>query len=174
MDGKHVVIQAPINTGSCQGRISDAGVFQNCQLNKRLKSNSLDLPLLAPLPGRRKKVPYFCIGDGAIPLTENIMKPFPGLHSKGTPQRIYNYRLSRARRVVENVFAHLHNFLRRNNNSAAIYTLNGIFDSEVKGNFIEGTRRNTNNEEISSLRPIRRVARKSALNSMEIREEEYA
>jgi len=88
----------------CQGRISDAGVFQNCQLNKRLKSNSLDLPLLAPLPGRRKKVPYFCIGDGAIPLTENIMKPFPGLHSKGTPQRIYNYRLSRARRVVENVF----------------------------------------------------------------------
>lgn len=66
---------------------------------------------------------------------------------------------------------HLHNFLRRNNNSAAIYTPNGIFDSEVNGNFIEGTWRNTNNEEISSLRPIRRVARKSTLNSMEIREE---
>jgi len=133
MDGKHVVIQAPINTGTeyfnykssfsivlfavvyanynfifvdagCQGRISDGGVFQDCQLNKKLKSNSLGLPLLAPLPGRRKEIPFFFIGDGAFPLTDNIMKPFPGLFSKGTPKRIYNYRLSRARRVVENVF----------------------------------------------------------------------
>lgn len=228
MDGKHVVIQAPINTGSeyfnykstfsivlfavvdanynfifvdagCQGRISDGGVFQDCQLNKKLKSNSLGLPMLAPLPGRRKEIPYFFIGDGAFPLTDNIMKPFPGLFSKGTPERIFNYRLSRARRVVENVFGimssvfrvlrkplllnpekselivmtitHLHNFLRRNNNSAAIYTPNGIFDSEVNGNFIEGTWRDTNNEEISSLRPIRRVPRKSTTNSMQIREE---
>ncbi|XP_008180263.1 uncharacterized protein LOC103308527 [Acyrthosiphon pisum] len=228
MDGKHVVIQAPINTGSeyfnykssfsivlfavvdanynfifvdagCQGRISDGGVFQDCQLNKKLKSNSLGLPLLAPLPGRRKEIPFFFIGDGAFPLTDNIMKPFSGLFSKGTPERIYNYRLSRARRVVENVFgiissvfrvlrkplllnpekseliimtiAHLHNFLRRNNTSAAVYTPNGIFDSEVNGNFIEGTWRETNNEEISSLRPIKRVPRKSTTNAMQIREE---
>jgi len=127
------------------------------------------------------------------------MKPFPGLFSKGTPERIYNYRLSRARRVVKNVFgiissvfrvlrkplllnpekselivmtiAHLHNFLRRNNTSAAVYTPNGIFDSEVNGNFIEGTWRETNNEEISSFRPIRRVPRKSTTNAMQIREE---
>jgi len=67
--------------------------------------------------------------------------------------------------------AHLHNFLRRNNNSSAIYTPNGIFYSEVNGNFIEGTWRDTNNEEISSLRPIRRVLRKFTTNTMQIRQE---
>lgn len=32
------------------------------------------------------------------------MKPFSGHHDKGSGQRVYNYILSRTRRVVENTF----------------------------------------------------------------------
>ena len=43
------------------------------------------------------------VPDDAFPLNEYIMKSFGG-KSQARKQRIYNYRLSRARRVVENAF----------------------------------------------------------------------
>lgn len=97
------------------------------------------------------------------------MKPFPG-RSGGipTPERIFNYRLSRARRITENVFgiwsskfrvllkpidlppnkvqtvalacAYLHNFLRRNAASRNGYTPPGSLDTEDSdGNIIPGS-----------------------------------
>ena len=47
---------------------------------------------------------YFFIGDEAFHLRENLMKVYPGQHPKGSKERIFNYRICRARRVVENVF----------------------------------------------------------------------
>lgn len=183
----------------CQGRISDGGVFQNCQLHKLLKNNSLSLPSPKQLYGRNKEVPYFFIGDGAFCLNENIMKPFPGVHKKGTPERIFNYRLCRARRVVENVFGilssvfrvlrkptllqpekaelivlaivHLHNFLRRNKRSTSTYMPPGSLDSDADGEYIEGTWRRANNEEMTSLLPVKLIPRKSPMNAIQIREE---
>ncbi|KAH7699962.1 nuclease HARBI1-like protein [Aphelenchoides avenae] len=46
---------------------------------------------------------YFCVADVAFPLTTHIMKPLPG-NSLTVAQRVYNIRISRARRVIENVF----------------------------------------------------------------------
>ncbi|CAH1999568.1 unnamed protein product [Acanthoscelides obtectus] len=131
LDGKHVVIQAPCNTGSeffnykstfsvvlfalvdanynflyvnagGQGRISDGGIFKDCSLYKKLVKNQLNFPEPETLKGMQRKIPYFFIGDEAFAFTDSLMKPFSGTHLKGSIQRIFNYRLSRARRTVEN------------------------------------------------------------------------
>ena len=187
MDGKHITVQAPSNTGSdyynykgffsihlfaivdamynfmyvnvgSQGRISDGGVLAQTTFSDSLKNSTLSLPHPRPLPGRQMDVPYVFVGDAALPLSVNIMKPYPGEHVKGSPKRIYNYRLSRARRVVENVFGivssvfrvlrkpmlvnvntakqvtlacvHLHNYMRQSSTSCRTYTPPGTFDPE--------------------------------------------
>ena len=48
-------------------------------------------------------LPYVLVGDEIFPLKPWLMKPFPG-RGLDDFQRIYNYRLSRARRTTENAF----------------------------------------------------------------------
>jgi len=88
----------------CQGRISDGGVFKNYDLYKKIENNSLKVPQALPLPQRSIHMPFVFVADEAFPLTEVIMKPFFGNHSTMSKERILTYRLSRCRRVVENVF----------------------------------------------------------------------
>lgn len=133
IDGKHIVLESPISSGSqyynykktfsivllalvdsdynfifadigAPGRISDGGVFQNSLLWKKITRDELNLPPACPLPGRQKPVPFVFIGDGAFALTTHVMKPYPGNHADGTLQRTFNKRLSSARVIVENVF----------------------------------------------------------------------
>jgi len=54
--------------------------------------------------GEKKAFHKFFIGDEAFPFSENLMKVYLGQHSRGSKERIFNYRICRARRVVENVF----------------------------------------------------------------------
>ena len=49
------------------------------------------------------KVPYFLVGDKAYPLQSWLLIPYPG-QGISKEQRIFNYRLSRPRRVIENAF----------------------------------------------------------------------
>lgn len=214
---KHVMLQAPIKSGSdfhnyksffsivlmalvdadynfifvdigCQGRISDGGVFRNCQLYTKIEDNDLNLPRPSPLIGRTLKIPFVFLGDAAFPLSEHIMKPYAGQHPKQSPERIFNYRLSRARRIVENAFGIassvfrvlrkpmllepekaelivmtvicLHNFLRRSQTSRNIYTPPGSLDREVNGEAIPGNWRN-DDQTMSSLLPMRNMPRRS-------------
>lgn len=48
-------------------------------------------------------VPYVFVADDAFPLGRHLQKPY-GMTGIGYNERIYNYRLSRARRISENVF----------------------------------------------------------------------
>lgn len=132
IDGKHVRIQAPANSGSlfynykgffsvillavcgakyrftkvnigqC-GSVGDAGLFNNCDIGKDMKAGKLSIPEPRQIPGAPMPLPYVMVGDEAFPLSENLMRPYPRV-SLDTETRIFNYRLSRARRIVENAF----------------------------------------------------------------------
>jgi hypothetical protein len=86
-----------------QGRCSDAGIFSECELNQAMLTNAINVPVPSKLPGTQEVFPYVVVADDAFPLREGIMKPYP-YRDLTVAQRIYNYRLSRARRCVENAF----------------------------------------------------------------------
>lgn len=87
------------------GRISDGGIFKNSSLYEAINvNNRLKIPAPKPLPGRIKKVPYCIIGDDAFALSHNLMKPYPRSSNLSIKQKVFNYRICRARRVVENAF----------------------------------------------------------------------
>jgi len=131
LDGKHVAIVAPANSGSlfynykhffsvvllalvdanykflyvdigCYGRSADGGVFSNSTLSKALANNSLNVPEPESFEGI-PNLPHVIVADDAFALKSYIMKPY-AVRGLTKAQRVFNYRLSRARRVVENAF----------------------------------------------------------------------
>lgn len=60
------------------------------------------------LPDNQTMAPYVFVGDEAFPLKPYLLRPYPGRAVDSQQKRIYNYRLSRARRVVENAFGKHH------------------------------------------------------------------
>ena len=81
------------------GSQSDGGVFKNGSLGQICKSQSF--PTKSKLGQRITEVPFFLLGDEAFALDKNLMKPYPHRSALGD-EKVFNYRLSRARRIVEN------------------------------------------------------------------------
>ena len=87
------------------GSVHDARVLANSNLyykaiNKK-KLNSNHIKILG------KDIYPYLLGDSAYPLNTWLMKPFPHNSVLSDSQKSYNYRLSRARIVVENAFGRL-------------------------------------------------------------------
>ena len=86
------------------GRNSDGEIFAHSKLRKYLETR-LGIPKDKQLPGTSCLVPHVSVGDEAFSLKTYLMRPCPGSQSKGVSEKsIFNYRLSRARRVMENAF----------------------------------------------------------------------
>ncbi|XP_037564174.1 uncharacterized protein LOC119443093 [Dermacentor silvarum] len=86
-----------------EGRLSDGGTFKNSDLGRALSHGQLDIPSLGRLPDTSTNTPYVFVGDEAFQLRKDFMRPFPARHLSDE-KRIFNYRLSRATRCVENAF----------------------------------------------------------------------
>lgn len=92
-----------------EGRHSDGGIFKSSDFGKAVAENptSINLPPDDELPNSNKICPYVLVGDEAFPLLRNLMRPYPGRGGQERMQQnkaIFNYRLSRCRRTIENCF----------------------------------------------------------------------
>ena len=132
IDGKHIVMQVPSRAGSSffnykkthsivlmavcdanykftmvdigdSGRNSDGGIFSSCNLGIAIMENRLNLPNSEQIWGSEFSFPYVFVGDEAFPLRVNLMKPYPR-SLLAIAERIFCYRLSRCRRIIENTF----------------------------------------------------------------------
>lgn len=57
------------------------------------------------MPETQTLAPFVVLGDEAFPLLQNLLKPYPRDQSLvDRSKAVFNYRLSRARRIVENAF----------------------------------------------------------------------
>ena len=85
---------------------SDGGVYAGSALGRGMETKTLHVPPSTSLPGTAHwgDVPHVMVGDAAFPLKPYLMRPYPG-HNLTHQKRIFNYKLSRARMVVENAFA---------------------------------------------------------------------
>ena len=68
-----------------------------------MEKRVLNISKADPLPHSEQLIEYFLVGDDAFASKTWLMKPLP-LNNMTHQQRVYNYRVSRARRVVENAF----------------------------------------------------------------------
>jgi len=132
IDGKYIRLKCPSNSGSmyynCKhfysivlqgladvryrfinidvgayGKQSDGGIFRHSSLYQLLSSNNFNMPHAKKLPLSYVELPFVILGDEAYPLLSYLLRPY--LRRQLTEsRRLFNYCLSRGRRVVESAF----------------------------------------------------------------------
>ncbi|XP_039866215.1 protein ANTAGONIST OF LIKE HETEROCHROMATIN PROTEIN 1-like [Simochromis diagramma] len=108
IDGKHIFIQPPPKNGSMYFNYKSRF---SIILMAVVDANYKFVYASTGTQGTDAMMPHMLFGDDAYRLQPDLMKPYP-FRNLNTEQRIYNYRLSRARRVVENAFGILANRFR--------------------------------------------------------------
>ncbi|XP_069621976.1 uncharacterized protein [Ranitomeya imitator] len=133
VDGKHIRIVKPAGSGSqyfnykkyfsivlmaiadadykfvavdigAYGRSNDSQVFKLSSMGRHLYGKTFQFPPPRPLPQTSDPpMPFVCVGDEAFQLSEHLLKPYSSRGLTNT-KKIFNYRLTRARRMVECAF----------------------------------------------------------------------
>ena len=210
IDGKHIAVECPKNTGSlyynykgffsivllaiCDAKYcfthvdigqygsgNDSGVLKHSQMGKCFENNEFNIPPPSEVVGIEEKLPYYLVGDEIFPLRSWLQRPYPGPLDES--KKIFNYRLSRARRTIENtfgilaarwrIFLHpiradietvilivqacvsLHNYLQLT--SRCSYTPHGFVDEELSdGSIKKGDWRKILTSQNSAIRNLRR------------------
>ncbi|XP_025420197.1 uncharacterized protein LOC112690399 [Sipha flava] len=87
---------------------SDSSTFKNSNFYEKIIKKELSIPEDSVLPEASDfKLPYIIVGDEAFGLSHNIIRPA----GKNLPfkKRVFNYRLSVARRFIECAFGIMSN-----------------------------------------------------------------
>ncbi|XP_040214550.1 uncharacterized protein LOC120944863 [Rana temporaria] len=133
LDGKHIRVKKPPHSGSsyfnykkyfsvvllalsdahlkflfvdvgAYGSQGDGRIFRESAFGRRVHAGQLNIPESRPLPCTKEpSLPLVMVADEAFGLAENLMRPYSGC-GLNRQQKVYNYRLSRARHVVECAF----------------------------------------------------------------------
>lgn len=106
-----------INVGT-SGSNTDSTIFKRSQLYAKLEDNTLgipnpqELPIICPEVANpssvRVKLPFAIVGDEAFGLSPHVMRPY-ARDNLPYKKKIFNYRLSRARRYIECTFGIMSN-----------------------------------------------------------------
>ncbi|XP_024872945.1 putative nuclease HARBI1 [Temnothorax curvispinosus] len=133
IDGKHIPIQASAGAGSeyynykgfhskvllaicdyryaftmldieATGRQSDGGIFSRSKMRKYFEEDRMGVPNPVSVLDSDNVLHFVAVGDQAFSLTTYLMTPYSENNKLSLDQRIFNYRLSRARRIIENTF----------------------------------------------------------------------
>jgi hypothetical protein len=92
-----------VDIGSC-GRCSDSAVFKNSILHKRLMENALNIPGEKPLTNTENpQLPHVLGEDEGFGISSKLLRPF-GEKNLTVKKKVFNYRLTRARRYIECTF----------------------------------------------------------------------
>lgn len=134
IDGKHVRIVCPSNTGSAHfnykdffsivllavvdadykyiaidvgayGREGDSGIFHRSTFGKSIYVGTFQFPTPKNIPETNILSNHVIVGDEAFTLHPNVMRSYPRKQALTDRKKaVYNYRHSRARRTPENTF----------------------------------------------------------------------
>ena len=131
-DGKHIRLKCPSNSGrmyydyqhyyssvlqgladaryrfiaievGAYGKQSGGVIFRHSLLYQLLSSKNFNMTNARKLQLSDVELPFLILGDEAYPLLSYLMRPYPRRHLTES-WRLFNYRLSRGRRVVESAF----------------------------------------------------------------------
>lgn len=151
------------------------------------------------MPHTNVAVPFALVGDEGFPLKQYLMRPYARRNLIDNQQRIFNYRLSRARRIIENAFGILvarwqilqkslcfklssaeaivqatyclHNFIISTNNSNNRYIQEDFVDREgPNGELIEGNWRSLVTQNPAIIRTGRVGANIGSISAMKQRD----
>lgn len=110
-----------VNVGM-QGKESDSAIFTRSNLFQHINNDLLNIPSPKSLPvlinnkpintAATTPLPYVIVGDEAFGLSGHVMRPYARTISLSYEKKVFNYRLTRARRYIESTFGIMANKFR--------------------------------------------------------------